>query len=94
MCTSHQTRANQIADRVLNFDFAGKIDMWRWSDPFSVADFEKSRAAQSVTDLADENDFVARILEPLSRDVFFLLDQTDHADGRRRIDHSGRAFII
>ena len=72
----------------------GKVDLRRRPDLFSVANFEKSRTAKFVTDFADENDFVAGIFEPLSRNVFFLFDQTDHSDGGGRIDHPGRALII
>ena len=43
---------------------------------------------------ADENDCVASVFEPLRRDVLFVINQTDHRDGGRWIDNSGRALII
>jgi hypothetical protein len=48
----------------------------------------------STGDFTNQNNRVALFLEPLRGDVRFLIDQTDHANGWRRIDHTCRALII
>src|SRR5437879_913201 len=69
-----QALPNQIAHRVLNFDFVGKIDMWRRTFFAAMANFQELRTAQVVADFASENDRVAVIFEPLRCDVPLVID--------------------
>src|SRR6188768_2744380 len=43
---------------------------------------------------ADENNYVAFFFEPLSCDVLFIVNQSDHRDGWGWIDDAERALIV
>ena len=47
-----------------------------------------------VNQIAQQNNRVAFVLEPLRRDVFRFFDEADHGDRRRRIDRAGRALVV
>ena len=75
-------------------DFVAKIDPGRGTDLFAMTNLKKARATELVPDVANQNDLVALVLEPLGGDLLFFFDESDHADGRGGIDHSGGALII
>src|SRR4029077_20952417 len=90
----HQTFADEITYGVLNLAFMLKIDLWRLTFFASVTDFKELRAAKLTSDFTDEDDHVAFVFEPLSRDLLFIIHQSHHCDRGRRIDDSSRALII
>ena len=45
-------------------------------------------------DLANQNNHVTLVFEPLSGDVLFLVDQTNHSDRWRWIDHTRRTLVV
>src|SRR5438874_9755291 len=57
--TFHKPGADQIAHRVLDSDFVGKIDPGRGTELFAMTNFKKARATELVPHVADENDFVS-----------------------------------
>src|SRR5215469_4414883 len=78
------TRAAKAVARRLDFGCSTMLSL------FSAV----RRACGNCGDFADQNDPVPFVLEPLSRDMLFPVNQSDHADGRRWIDHTGRALIV
>src|SRR5262249_61729646 len=82
----HQAGSDQIANRGLDSDFVGKIEIWRRANIFSVANFDKSRNSRLVADVTDENDIFARAFETWIGEWLFLINRTDHTAGRRPVD--------
>ena len=48
----------------------------------------------STGDFANQNNHVTLVFEPLSRDVLFLVDQTNHSDRWRWIDNTRRTLVV
>src|SRR5437868_9210006 len=59
-----------------------------------------SRTAQSeqriafICDIAEENNCIAFVLEPLRGNVLWFFDEADHCDSRRRVNRPGRTLIV
>jgi hypothetical protein len=47
-----------------------------------------------VHDVAEQDDGVTLVLEPLRRDVLRLLDEADDGDGGCRVDRTSRTLIV
>src|SRR4026208_1731788 len=59
-----------------------------------MTDFQITRAAKFVSDCAQENDHIPRVLEPLCGDVLFIIDQSDHRDCWSWIDYAERTLVV
>ena len=57
-------------------------------------DLKIVRGTQLVSRLTNEQNHVAGLLEKLSGNVFWILDESDHADRRRRIDCARGALVV
>src|SRR5437870_8532918 len=90
----YEPSADEIAKNTLHLEFKVKIDVWRRTFFATMANFQKLRAAKLTSDVANQNDDVPFVFEPLRGDVLFVINQSDHRDRRRRVDNSSRALII
>ena len=86
------TKASYEVVWVLRKEAAG----WRVAGFAAVKHFQELRASQigSTAGFAEQENGVARLLKRLPRDVPFVLDEADHADRGRRIDHASRALVV
>ena len=56
--------------------------------------FQVFAAAKFIPDFAQQQNYVALVLEPLGCDVFRVVDQSQHADRRRRVNRARGRFVV
>src|SRR5262249_12031562 len=91
---AHQPRIGERDEEILQRALTREIDLRRHAAHDPVRLLQILGATELAATLAEEDDGVARFLEAPADDFVRLLQQTDHADGRRRIDRLAIRLVV